>query len=298
MNPNSHQPRSLAVITGATGGVGLEIAKGLARAGYDIIVGARSERRGTEAVTAIRSVATYPASIQQSPLDLASLASVAVFGSALPDAPIERLVLNAGVMLTNRKETEDGFEMMFGTNVLGHFALVSHVLDRVLAARAPRVITQSSESHRAGHLNLQDLQHTADFSPLVAYNDSKQAQHILAVELDRRYPHAGSVVCQPGWVKSDLGRDMSNANLLQRGAYAIGNLVIGQTPAEGARSALKAALDDVVPSASSGFYITPGKFHHLRGKPIVAEASPLVFDTAIAEELWQYATEVTKQHSQ
>lgn len=216
----------------------------------------------------------------------------------MPDAPIERLVLNAGVMLTNRKETEDGFEMMFGTNVLGHFALVSHVLDRVLAARAPRVITQSSESHRAGHLNLQDLQHTADFSPLVAYNDSKQAQHILVVELDRRYPHAGSVVCQPGWVKSDLGRDMSNANLLQRGAYAIGNLVIGQTPAEGARSALKAALDDVVPSASSGFYITPGKFHHLRGKPIVAEASPLVFDTAIAEELWQYATEVTKQHSQ
>jgi NAD(P)-dependent dehydrogenase (short-subunit alcohol dehydrogenase family) len=298
MNPNSHQPRSLAVITGATGGVGLEIAKGLARAGYDIIVGARSERRGAEAVTAIRSVATHPASIQQSPLDLASLASVAAFASALPDAPIDRLVLNAGVMLTNRKETEDGFEMMFGTNVLGHFALVSHVLDRVLAAQAPRVITQSSESHRAGHLNLQDLQHTADFSPLAAYNDSKQAQHILAVELDRRYPHAGSVVCQPGWVKSDLGRDMSNANLLQRGAYAIGNLVIGQTPAEGARSALKAALDDVVPSASSGSYITPGKFHHLRGKPIVAEASPLVLDAAIAEELWQYATEVTKQHSQ
>jgi len=298
MNPTSHQPRSLAVITGATGGVGLEIAKGLARAGYDIIVGARSERRGAEAVTAIRSVATHPASIQQSPLDLASLASVAAFASALPDAPIDRLVLNAGVMLTNRKETEDGFEMMFGTNVLGHFALVSHVLDRVLAAQAPRVITQSSESHRAGHLNLQDLQHTADFSPLVAYNDSKQAQHILAVELDRRYPHAGSVVCQPGWVKSDLGRDMSNANLLQRGAYAIGNLVIGQTPAEGARSALKAALDDVVPSASSGSYITPGKLHHLRGKPIVAEASPLVFDAVIAEELWQYATEVTKQHSQ
>jgi NAD(P)-dependent dehydrogenase (short-subunit alcohol dehydrogenase family) len=298
MNPNSHQPRSLAVITGATAGVGLEIAKGLARAGYDIIVGARSERRGAEAVSVIRSVATHPASIQQSPLDLASLASVAAFASALPDAPIDRLVLNAGVMLTSRRETEDGFEMMFGTNVLGHFALVSHVLDRVLAAHAPRIITQSSESHRAGHLNLQDLQHTADFSPLAACNDSKQAQHILAVELDRRYPHAGSVVCQPGWVKSDLGRDMSNAKPLQRGAYAIGNLVIGQTPAEGARSALKAALDDVVPTASSGFYITPGKFHHLRGKPIVAEASPLVLDAAIAEELRQYATEVTKQHSQ
>jgi NAD(P)-dependent dehydrogenase (short-subunit alcohol dehydrogenase family) len=185
-------------------------------------------------VTAVRSVATDPASVQQMPLDLASLASVAAFASALPDRPIDRLVLNAGVMLTNRKETNDGFEMMFGTNVLGHFALVSHVLDRVLAANAPRVITQSSESHRAGHLNFQDLRHTADFSPLVAYNDSKQAQHIVAVELDRRYQHAGSVVCQPGWVKSDLGRDMSNANPLQRGAYAIGNLVIGQTPAEGA----------------------------------------------------------------
>jgi len=81
MKVNSHQPRSLAVITGATGGVGLEIAKGLARAGYDIIVGAHSERRGTDAVTEIRSVATDPASIQQSPLDLASLASVAAFAA-------------------------------------------------------------------------------------------------------------------------------------------------------------------------------------------------------------------------
>jgi NAD(P)-dependent dehydrogenase (short-subunit alcohol dehydrogenase family) len=288
----------LAVITGATGGVGLEIAKGLAQAGYGIILGARSEQRGAEAVTAIRSAATDPTSIQQRPLDLASLASVAAFASALPDGPIDRLVLNAGIMLTNRKETEDGFEMMFGTNVLGHFALVSHVLDRVLAANAPKVITQSSESHRSGHLNLQDLQHTTDFSPLVAYNDSKQAQHILAVELDRRYPHAGSTVCQPGWVKSDLGRDMSNANLLQRSAYAIGNLVIGQTPAQGARSALMAALDDAIPSASTGSYVTPGKFRHLRGKPIVAEASPLILDAAIAQGLWHYATEVTKQHSQ
>jgi len=163
---------------------------------------------------------------------------------------------------------------------------------------APRVVTQSSESHRAGRLNLQDLQHTASFSPLAAYNDSKQAEHILAVELDRRYPHAGSVVCQPGWVKSDLGREMSNANVLQRAGYALGNLVIGQTPAEGARSALKAALDDIVPGAATGSCLTPGKFHHFRGEPIVAEASALVLDPVIGEGLWQYATEVTKQHSQ
>jgi NAD(P)-dependent dehydrogenase (short-subunit alcohol dehydrogenase family) len=298
MNPNSHQHRDLAVITGATGGVGLEIAKGLARRGYGIVLGARSERRGTEAVTAIRTVATHPDSIQQSPLDLASLASVAAFASALPEGPIDRLVLNAGVMLTKREETEDGFEMMFGTNVLGHFALVSHVLDRVLAAEAPRVITQSSESHRSGHLNFQDLQHTVDFSALTAYNDSKQAQHIMAVELDRRYPLAGSVVCQPGWVKSDLGRDMSNANLLQRGAYAMGNLVIGQTPADGARSALAAALDDVVPSAATGDYITPGKFRHLRGKPIVDKASPLVLDVEVGEQLWEYAVSVATGKSQ
>jgi NAD(P)-dependent dehydrogenase (short-subunit alcohol dehydrogenase family) len=297
MNPNSHHPSRLAVITGATGGVGLEIAKGLARGGYGIVLGARSDRRGTEAVMAIRSVATHPDSIRQSPLDLASLASVAAFASALPEAPIDRLVLNAGVMLTNREETADGFEMMFGTNVLGHFALVSRVLDRVLAADAPRVITQSSESHRSGHLNLQDLQHTADFSPLAAYNDSKQAQHIMAVELDRRYPRAGSVVCQPGWVKSDLGRDMANANLFQRSAYAIGNLVIGQTPAEGARSALMAALDDDVPSAATGSYVTPGKFRHLRGKPIIGKVSPLVLDPVVGEQLWQYATTVTEQHS-
>ena len=78
----------------------------------------------------------------------------------------------------------------------------------------------------------------------------------------------------------------------------LGNLVIGQTPAQGARSALMAALDDAIPSASTGSYVTPGKFRHLRGKPIVAEASPLILDAAIAQGLWHYATEVTKQPSQ
>jgi hypothetical protein len=85
---------------------------------------------------------------------------------------------------------------------------------------------------------------------------------------------------------------------LQRGAYAIGNLVIGQTPAEGARSALVAALDDRVPSAATGSYITPGKLRHLRGKPVVGEASPLVLDAAVGKQLWQYATEATKQRRQ
>jgi NAD(P)-dependent dehydrogenase (short-subunit alcohol dehydrogenase family) len=296
MNPNSQQPRGLAVITGATGGVGLEIAKGLAKAGYGIILGARSERRGADAVAAIRGVATHPDSIQQGQLDLASLSSVAAFASSLPEDPIDRLVLNAGLMVTSRKETEDGFEMMFGTNVLGHFALVSRVLEQVLAADAPRVITQSSESHRTGRLNLQDPQHTADFTPFGAYNDSKQAQHILAVELDRRHPQAGSVVCQPGWVKSDLGRDMAHASVFQRAAYSFGNLVIGETPAEGARSALKAALDETVPGAATGYYITPGKFRHLRGEPIVAEASPLVLDAQTGRKLWEYAVSATAEH--
>jgi NAD(P)-dependent dehydrogenase (short-subunit alcohol dehydrogenase family) len=298
MDPNPHQPLGLAVVTGATGGVGLEIAKGLARAGYGVIIGARSEGRGADALAAIRKVAQHPASIQQRLLDLASLRSVASFASELPTEPIDRLVLNAGIMMTSRKETEDGFEMMFGTNVLGHYSLVTHVLERVLAADAPRVITQSSESHRSGHLDFDDLQHTADFSALSAYNDSKQAQHILAVELDRRYPRAGSIVSQPGWVKSDLGRDMANANVFQRATYAIGNAVIGETPAEGARSALKAALDETVPGAASGFYVTPGKFRHLRGKPIIAKASPRVLDPDVGEELRQYAATVTQQHSQ
>jgi NAD(P)-dependent dehydrogenase (short-subunit alcohol dehydrogenase family) len=296
MNANSPQSRGLAVITGATGGVGLEIGKGLARAGYSIILGARSEGRGADAMAAIRSVATDPDSIQQGKLDLASLSSVAAFASSLPEGPIDRLVLNAGLMVTSRKETEDGFEMMFGTNVLGHFALVSLVLERVLSADAPRVITQSSESHRSGNLNFQDLQHTADFSPLSAYNDSKQAQHILAVELDRRHPQAGSVVCQPGWVKSDLGRDMVNASLFQRAAYAFGNFAIGETPGEGARSALKAALDEIVPGAATGSYLTPGKFRHLKGKPIVAEASPRVLDPQVGRKLWEYAVSSTAEY--
>jgi NAD(P)-dependent dehydrogenase (short-subunit alcohol dehydrogenase family) len=294
MTSGSRQLRGLAVITGATGGVGLEIAKGLAQAGYGLVLGARSPARGGEALAKIQAVAAFPAAVRQGRLDLGSLDSVADFAASLPEQPIDRLVLNAALMVTSRKETDDGFEMMFGTNVLGHFALITQVLDKVLAAKAPRVVTQSSESHRAGKLNLQDLQHKADFSSFGAYNDSKQAQHILAVELDRRHPHAGSVVCQPGWVRSDLGRDMANASLIERGAYAIGNVLIGQTPAEGARSALKAALDDDVPGAATGLYITPGKFRHLRGEPVVAEAAPQVLDTALGQGLWDAAASAIK----
>ncbi len=87
---------------------------------------------------------------------------------------------------------------------------------------------------------------------------------------------------------------MANASVFQRAAYSIGNAVIGETPAEGANSALKAALDDTVPGAATGLYITPGKFRHLRGKPITAKASPLVLDPEVGEKLWQYATDVTK----
>lgn len=282
----------LTVITGATTGVGLEIAIGLAHAGHSLILGARDAERGHRAVEAIHRVAPA-ARVEHRPLDLAELASVRAFADGLPVDAIDRLVLNAAVMTVKRRETADGFEAMLGTNALGHHALVTGLLDRLLATPASRLITQSSESHRRGALDFSDLQHEQSFDPIQSYHDSKLAQHVLAVELDRRIPRR-SVVAQPGWVASELGRDVvANGRSGHRAAVRIGNRLLGQTPAQGARAALRATLDDDAPGAATGRYLTPGRLGRLRGTPVVDLAKPTVLEPDLGRRMWETAERLT-----
>jgi NAD(P)-dependent dehydrogenase (short-subunit alcohol dehydrogenase family) len=228
-------------------------------------------------------------------LDLGFLSSIAAFASSLPADAIDRLVLNAGVMTTQRRTTQDGFELMFGTNALGHHALVARLWERLLAARGARVITQSSESHRHGRLNLDDLQGEHAFSPVGAYNASKLAQHVLAVELGRRTQKVQSVVAQPGWVASQLGREIyaGNGPLAQRLAVRVGDRLVGQTPEQGARAALRATIDEQVPDASSGRYFTPSRLRRLRGAPHIADADPRVLDLTLGQTLWAAVVALT-----
>jgi NAD(P)-dependent dehydrogenase (short-subunit alcohol dehydrogenase family) len=272
-------------VTGATAGVGVPLAAGLARAGHAVLIGARDAARGDRAIAAIRAAAPG-AHVAHAPLDLASLRSIRAFAAAV-DAPggVARLVLNAGVMATTRRETEEGLELMLGTNAIGPLALARLLDDRLRAAAAPRVVVQSSEAHRHGSVDRGDLHRRHGFRAVPAYTASKLAAHVLAAELDRRTPYP-VVVSQPGWVRTELGREVASGGALQRALLAAGDRLVGQTPAQGARAALRAALDDEVPGAATGRYVTPGRLGRLRGAPVVADADPAVLDRPLAAALW------------
>jgi NAD(P)-dependent dehydrogenase (short-subunit alcohol dehydrogenase family) len=281
-----------AVVTGATAGVGLPLATGLARAGHRVLLGARDPQRAERALAAIRA-AVPGAAVDAPALDLASLVSVRAFAARLPAEQVDLLVLNAGAMTGTRRETADGFELMLGTNHLGHAALLGLLLARLAAAPAPRVVTQSSEAHRGGRIDFDDLQLARRFTPVAAYNRSKLAQHLLAVELDRRLP-VRSVVAQPGWVVSELGRDvLAHGGLLQRAGVRLGNHLVGQSPEAGAQPALRAALDPDAPGAATGRYLTPGRLRRLRGAPVVDDVAPRAVDPEVAARLWDVTQELT-----
>jgi NAD(P)-dependent dehydrogenase (short-subunit alcohol dehydrogenase family) len=277
----------LAVVTGATSGVGLPLAVGLARAGRPLLLGVRDR-----AAAAVRA-AVPGAPVGVSPLDLGSLASVRAFAAGLAAADIGLLVLNAGVMATSRQETQDGFELMMGTNALAHAALAGLLLERLARTPNARIVVQSSEVHRHGRVDLDDLQAVRRFRSLGAYSASKLALHVLAVELDRG-SGIPTVVAQPGWVNSELGRDVTaSGNAAQRIVMAVGNRLVGQTPEQGARAALRAALDPGAPGAATGRYVTPGGPARLRGAPRVADADPNVLDRALGERLRRRAEDLT-----
>ncbi len=181
------QKSRIAVVTG-TGGLGYEDALALARAGGDVIIAGRNAQKGAEAVAKIRAeVPAATVSFEQ--LDLASLASVAAFAERLRGSRdhLDLLINNAGVMVPpERQETADGFELQFGTNYLGHFALTAHLLPLLRQGSAPRVVSLSSIAARQGQIDFGDLQSRTNYNAMAAYSQSKIACLMFAFELQRR----------------------------------------------------------------------------------------------------------------
>ena len=291
----------LAVVTGATGGLGYETALGLARAGADVILAGRNEAKGAEAVrrilaavqdAKIRDVKSRDAKIRFEQIDLASLASVAAFAQRLlvQAKPIEILVNNAGVMaFPKRRVTADGFEMQFGTNHLGHFALTAQLLPLLIGKpdrRArPRVVTVSSGMHRIGaEIHFDDLQWTQRYSPDRAYAQSKLANLLFSTELARRLAASGhdtiSLASDPGYSRTELlaGNDIP----LSTRVLASLLLVVSQSADGGARPALRAATD---PHAASGQMYAPR--WSTRGAPVTAKPSSRARDPQLAAQLWE-----------
>jgi len=278
-----------AVITGATGGLGYETALALAGAGAAVVLTGRNDAKGQDALQRIR--AQFPdANISYETLDLASLASVAGFAArfAAAHASLDLLINNAGVMALPKRQTPaDGFEMQFGTNYLGHYALTAHLLPLLRRGNQPRVVNLSSLAHRSGAIDFDDLQGAKSYNPFKAYCQSKLAMLIFALELQRRSNAAGwgllSNAAHPGYALTDLIANGPGTRGLLGQLGKILQPFASHSAAEGALPTLFAATS---PEAQPGGYYGPNWFYELKGPPEPAKIMPRAKDAAVAARLW------------
>jgi NAD(P)-dependent dehydrogenase (short-subunit alcohol dehydrogenase family) len=283
----------VAVVTGATGGIGAPVARELARAGATVVIAARDAGRGAAAAGAIRA-AVPDATIEVAHLDLASLGSIRTFADGFADAHegADILVNCAGVMATARATTVDGFEMQFGVNHLGHYALTGLLMPGMKDRAGARVATVSSLNHKWGRIDFDDLQQERSYKRWRGYNQSKLANLLFAFELDRRlraaHAAAGSVAAHPGYTDTMLQRRMQDG--LERRVLLVTNRLFGQSPDMGALPVLYASAAADVPG---GTYVGPGGTGEARGYPAVAAASAAARDPALAARLWDVTERLT-----
>src|SRR5216684_472208 len=276
----------MVVVTGATGGLGYETALALVKAGAEVILTGRDDRKGQSAIEKI-SREMIGAKISYEHLDLASLASIADFAQRMGvRQSLDLLINNAGVMaLPRRQTTADGFEMQFGTNYLGHFALTARLMPLLRRASGPRVVNVSSLAHRTGFIDFDDLQGARTYSPWKAYGQSKLATLIFALELQRRSDAAGwnltSNAAHPGFARTGLFASGPGGLLSLATDFAAP--FFGQSAADGARPFLFAPTS---PRAKPGAYYGPGGIGELRGAPAPALIMPQARDAAAATRLW------------
>ncbi len=285
------------MVTGANSGLGFESALALARAGAEVVLACRDQTKGADA--ADRITGSVPsATLSLEPLDLSDLSSVRAFAAAIGErhAGLDILLNNAGVMAIPRRETADGFEMQFGTNHLGHFALTGLLLDSLLARPGARVVNVSSTVAQVGRIRFDDLQGVRKYGKWSAYSQSKLANQLFTLELDRRATASGvdliSVAAHPGYAATNLqavGPQMSGSSLMER-MTDIGNKLFGQSAAGGALPSLYGAT---APGVSGGQYFGPDGFMAQRGAPKAVSFVKAAKDPVAARRLWEVSEELT-----
>lgn len=282
-----------AVVTGANSGLGLETTRELARHGAHVIMACRSEDRARRARAEIRQDVP-DAKLDVHILDLASLDSVRQFAEDLGPDAVDLLYCNAGIMAIPRSETADGFETQFGVNVLGHFALVGRLLDRLLAAENGRVVWLSSMAAWSGKISFRDLQGEKSYGRWTAYNQSKLADLMLALDMNRRLQAAGettiSVAAHPGLSNTNLqstSADKSDS-VIEKALYSLGMDRIAMTAAEGALPQLRAGTD---PFARGGAFYGPD--HKMRGTPVEVNPPERALNPGVRAHLWHVCEQLT-----
>ncbi|MCV7369162.1 short-chain dehydrogenase [Mycolicibacterium duvalii] len=278
-----------AVITGANTGLGFETAKALAAHGAHVVLAVRDTAKGEAAA------ARMSGDVVVQKLDLTSLESIRAAADALKSRydRIDLLINNAGVMTTPKSRTADGFELQFGTNHLGHFALTGLLLERLLDVPGARVVTVSSNGHKmGGAIHFDDLQGERSYNRMRAYSQSKLANLMFTYELQRRLAPRGktiAVAAHPGTSTTELARNLPRP--IERAFLAAAPTLFAQTPDHGALPTLRAATD---PGVLGGQYYGPDGVAQQRGNPVVVASSNQSYDVALQQRLWTVSEELTK----
>ncbi len=287
----------LAIVTGGNSGLGYETALALAQKGAQVIVASRDANKGQEAVSKIQS-ARPKGSVSFMPLDLANLASIRSFVTQFAQQykSLDILVNNAGVMHLPYRTTADGFEMQFGTNHLGHFALTGLLLPVILQTPKARVVTISSGLHHSGHINFDDLNGKSNYNEYKAYSQSKLANLLFTYELQRKFKAHGSdamaVAAHPGYSATNLqfGAARMTGSMLRERMMQVANGILAQSAAMGALPTLFAATS---PTLHGGEYIGPKGFQEMRGYPVVVKSNAESYDVSVAQRLWAVSEQLT-----
>ncbi|MGU3498674.1 oxidoreductase [Mycobacterium sp. C31M] len=287
----------VAIVTGANSGLGFATARGLATRGAHVVLGCRDPDRGRLAADRLRSISL---AVQVYPLDLAHLDSIAQFAEhiSLDHDGVDILVNNAGVSGGPRRLTVDGFEMQFGTNHLGHFALTGLLLPVLLARPGARVVTVTSTAAAFGRIDFADLQSENSYGFVTTYTASKLANLMFALELDRRSKRLGvdliSTASHPGIAATNIvrakGSDWGRRRRPSEFAMSVAQRMFGQPASGGALPSLYAAT---APNLVGGEYVVPGGYRNMRGAPVVIDPPRRAHDAETSARLWEESMRLT-----
>ncbi|HET9142505.1 oxidoreductase [Actinophytocola sp.] len=277
------------VVTGANSGIGFETARALAAHGAQVVMAVRDEGKGTEAVERIQ--AEHPdATLELRYLDLADLDTVREFAGAV--RRVDVLINNAGVMMPPRELTAQGYELQFGVNHLGHFALTALLFEDLRKGRDARVVTVSSRAHMSGRMHFDDLHGEHNYSRGGYYAQSKLANVVFGLELHRRLRASGlgirSVLAHPGVVATNL--QSTGPTGLTKVVMQLGSKLVAQPAEMGALPVLYAATH---PDVESGQFIGPDARNGMKGYPTVVEPLDAARDRQVARRLWEISEDLS-----
>ena len=282
------QSGRVAIVTGSSSGIGYETARVLANKNVVVIIAVRNLQKGNTAKEKIKNQ-NKNVKLEVMELDLASLKSVQEFSKNFKNkySKLDLLINNAGVMMPPYSKTEDGFELQFGTNHLGHFALTGLLLDLLKNTPESRIVNVSSTAHKQGNIDFDDLAwENRNYKPMKSYGDSKIANIYFTYELANRINQNGNIplvtAAHPGWTATELQR--------HTGLFEFLNSFFAQNIEMGALPTLYAAVG---PDVKSGDYFGPSGFMEMRGYPNKVESNELSKDEAIAKKLWKVSEELT-----